>query len=309
MTEPAASLDLALVIPVWNDADGLARLLEQARSLNVFSQIVVVDDGSDVPAQAPGCTLIRHDTSRGGGVARNTGLAAVTAPHVLFFDADDLLTDALPLLLADLAGQEFDFCLFKHADSRVGAEPRWGQPDFDDRLWAEAGHAVSALKPAVPEALPLLAQTANYPWNKIYRTDFLRTHQIGCATTKVHQDIPLHWLGFFHARRVLVSDRICAWHHIAPKGRLSNRAGAERLEVFAALDPVVAATTTPDWRAALARFLPGLLDWGAVRITTDLRPRFDQAARDWLGQNIAPWLDDIAKTDPDTAQNLRGWLK
>lgn len=308
MTEPAAPFDLALVIPVWNDAAGLARLLEQAQSLGVFSQIVVVDDGSDVPVVAPGRTLIRHETSRGGGVARNTGLTAVTAAHVLFFDADDLLTDELPLLLADLAGQVFDLCLFKHADSRVAAEPRWGQPDFDERFWAEAGHAIGALKPATPEGVRLLAQTANYPWNKIYRVDFLRRHQIGCAATKVHQDIPLHWLGFIHAKTVLVSDRICAWHHIAPKGRLSNRAGAERLEVFAALDPVVAAITTPQWRGALARFLPGLLDWGAARITTELRPRFDQAAQDWLGQHIAPWLEEAAKTDPDAAQNLQRWL-
>lgn len=309
MTEPVLPLDLALVIPVWNDAEGLARLLDQARGMGVFSGIIVVDDGSDVPVVAPGCTLIRHDVSQGGGVARNTGLAQVTSDHVLFFDADDLLTGDLPRLLADLAGRRFDLCLFNHADSRVAAEPRWGQPDFDERLWAEAGHAIGALRPATPAALPLLAQTANYPWNKIYRTEFLRRHRIGCAATRVHQDIPLHWLGFLHAREVLVSDRVCAWHHVAPKGRLSNRAGAERLEVFAALDPVVDAIQTPEWRGALARFLPGLLDWGAARITADLRPRFDQAARDWLAANIAPWLPEIAKTDPDTAQNLQGWLQ
>jgi len=305
VTEPVSPLDLALVIPVWNDAPGLARLLEQARALEIFAQIVVVDDGSDIPATAPGCTLIRHATSQGGGAARNAGLAAVTATHTLFFDADDLLTDDLPLLTADLAGHAFDTCLFKHADSRVGAEPRWGQPDFDERLWAEAGHAIGALRPATPAGLPLLAQTANYPWNKIYRTAFLRDHAIECAPTRVHQDIPLHWLGFIHAKTVLVSDRICAWHHIAPAGRLSNRAGPERMDVFAALGPVVAACTTPDWQAALARFLPGLLDWGATRITPDLRPRFQQAEAEWLAAHIAPWLEGIAKTDPDTAQNLR----
>lgn len=312
MTEPVLppdpALDLALVIPVWNDAPGLARLLEQAHALGVFAQIVVVDDGSDIPAVAPGCTLIRHDTSQGGGAARNTGLAAVTTRHCLFFDADDLLTGELPLLCADLAGQNFDTCLFKHADSRVAAEPRWGQPDFDERLWAEAGHAIGALRPARPEGIRLLAQTANYPWNKIYRTAFLRDHHIACAPTRVHQDIPLHWLGLIHAQNVLVSDRVCAWHHIAPAGRLSNRSGPERLDVFAALAPVVAAATTPEWQGALARFLPGLMDWARARIAPELAPRFDRTAQDWLARHIAPWLDQIAKTDPDTAQSLRRWL-
>ena len=306
---PSQTLDLALVIPVWNDAAGLARLLDQARRMDVFSQIIVVDDGSDVPAQAPGCTLIRQASSLGGGLARNAGLGAVTSSHVLFFDADDLLTNELPLLLADLLGHRFDVCLFKHADSRVAAEPRWGQPDFDERLWAEAGHAIGALRPATPHGTALLAQTANYPWNKIYRTEFLRRHDVKCAATRVHQDIPLHWLGFIHAQTVLVTDRICAWHHIGKGGRLSNRRGIERLDLFAALDPVVAAITTPLWQGALARFLPGVLDWAAARIDRALLPRFEQTQSKWLRENIAPWQDHIMKTDPITAQNIDQRLK
>lgn len=298
-------LDLALVIPVWNDAKGLARLLAQVHAMDVFSQVIVVDDGSDVPVGAPGCILIRHGTPRGGGVARNAGLDAVTATHVLFFDADDLLTDELPLLLADLAGEVFDLCLFKHADSRVAAEPRWGQPDFDERFWTEAGHATGALRQADLRGATLLAQTANYPWNKIYRTAFLRDHGIGCAPTRVHQDIPLHWLGFIHARRVLVSDRICAWHHIATAGRLSNLSGPERLDVFEALDPVVAAATAPHWQSALARFFPGLIDWCAMRIEPALLPDLRARERAWLGRHMASWLPVIEKTDPVTAQTLR----
>jgi hypothetical protein len=308
VTEPVSPLDLALVIPVWNDAAGLARLLAQADAMGVFAQIVVVDDGSDVPVVAPGCTLIRHPSSQGGGLARNAGLAQVRTAHVLFFDADDLLTEELPLLLADLAGQDFDTCLFKHADSRVGAEPRWGQPDYDDRLWTEAGHASGAMRLASPEAVYLLAQTANYPWNKIYRTAFLRDHRIGCAATRVHQDIPLHWLGFIHAGRVLVSDRICAWHHIAPAGRLSNRSGVERLDVFVALEPVVQAAQTPQWRAALARFLPGLIDWAAARVDPELLGQLRAKERDFIAAHFAEQLPQMAKTDPDTAQTLRDRL-
>lgn len=287
--------DLALVIPVWNDAEGLARLLAVARRLGCFSQIVVVDDGSDTPVTPEAdVTLIRHDTPQGGGTARNVGLKQVRAEHVLFFDADDLITDDLTDLLADLGGHlaaagSFDVCLFKHADNRVAAEPRWGQPDWDEALWARAGHAVGALAPARPGALPILAQTANYPWNKIYRTAFLRDHGIGCADTAVHQDIPLHWLGFLAGRLVLVSDRICAWHRVtAAGGRLTNRSGAERLQVFQALAPVAAAVgeaDDPAWGAALAAFTLGLTDWIAARI--------DPAHLDALRAGERAFLTDI----------------
>jgi hypothetical protein len=289
---PPVPLDLALVIPVWNDAAGLARLLDQARGLGCFAQIVVVDDGSDTPVDpGPGVTLLRHPTPLGGGAARNAGLARVERAHVLFFDADDLLTAELLWLLADLAGAGvFDFCLFKHADSRVGAEPRWGQPDWDEGFWQRSGHAVGALAEAGPEACAHLVQTANYPWNKIYRTGFLRDHGIGCAETQVHQDIPLHWLGFLAARRVLVSDRICAWHHIAAEGgRLTNRRGAERLQVFDALTPVAraAAGAPPALRAALASFVPGLIDWIEGRIEPALIPDLRAAEAAWMAEHMA----------------------
>lgn len=306
----APSLRPALVIPVHNDAEALARLLAQARDMACFAEIVVVDDGSDPPLpEDPDLVLLRHDTARGGGLARNRGLAAVSAPYLLFFDADDLLTPELPALLAAL-GQAgtFDFCQFKYADSRVPAEGLWGQPDWDEVFWERAGAAVGHLREAPPDSWPVLAQTANYPWNKIYRTAFLRENGIGCAATQVHQDVPLHWLGYLAATRVLTSDRICAWHHVsAAGGRLTNRAGPERLEMFAALTPVAeaAAGRGPVWQGALARFSLGLIDWGAARIDPALRPRLEAEAARWLAAHLGPGLTDLGKTDPVLAQSLR----
>lgn len=291
---PTTGATLALVIPVHNDAAGLDRLLGQARGMGIFDQIVVVDDGSAPPAAVPpGVTLIRHARARGGGVARNRGLAAVACDYVLFFDADDLLTPELPRLVADLRADlakgapPFDLCLFKHADSRVAAEGLWGQPDWDERWWEAAGIGPRVLAEVPQEARPLLAQTANYPWNKILRTRFLRDHAIGCAPTLVHQDIPLHWLALIHAERMLASARICAFHRVSPgAARLTNRRGAERLGVFRALDPVArAAARDPIWAAALARFAPGLFDWIDARIDPDLRPRFAARAARWLDRH------------------------
>jgi hypothetical protein len=294
---------IALVIPVHDDAEGLARLLDQVRKLQLFAQIIVVDDGSAIPVRPmPGVRLIRHESAKGGGIARNTGLAAVRKPYVMFFDADDLMTPDLPRLIADLTDltTPFDLCLFKYADSRATAEGVWGQPDWDERFWTAAGVATGTLTEAAPATWPILAQTANYPWNKIFRTRFLRDNQIACAPTQVHQDIPLHWLAFLQARRILVSDRVCAWHHVDPGGRrLTNRQGAERLEVFTALAPVLARAVQADpvWQAAFATFVLGLTDWVAGRIDPALRPAFRKAEADWLGLHILPRSADLATKD------------
>ncbi|NAZ38183.1 glycosyltransferase family A protein, partial [Rubellimicrobium sp. CFH 75288] len=318
---------VALVVPVWNDTPHLLALLDQARDLGCFAQIVVVDDGSDPPVPSlPGVTRMRHATPRGGGAARNSGLALVRCSHLLFFDADDRLTPELPRLLDDLgllpgqvarrgAPERFDLCLFKHADSRVPAEGLWGQPDWDERFWQAEG--VGSLAEAGPEARLRLALTANYPWNRILSADFARREGIAFAETPVHQDIPPHWRALIRAERMLVSDRICAWHRIAPagegrgsgatRGRVSGRQGRERFAVLAALDAAAAdvAEAGPGWQAALVAFAPGLLDWAERRIDPGLRDEFRRTARRWMEDRLGPFLPAIGATEAGRALRRR----
>jgi mycofactocin system glycosyltransferase len=102
--------EVAVVVPVRDDADGLGRLLgtlpERVR------EVVVVDDGS-APAEADrvrrcasehGARVVRHERPRGPGAARNTGVAACAGAYVAFLDADvELAGDWLPHLLAHFA--------------------------------------------------------------------------------------------------------------------------------------------------------------------------------------------------------------
>ena len=86
--------DLSVVICSLNGAEGVGRCLEAlvAQETDARYEIVVVDDGSiddtsDV-ARAWGATLVRHAVNRGVAAARNSGIAAATAPVVAFLDDD-----------------------------------------------------------------------------------------------------------------------------------------------------------------------------------------------------------------------------
>ena len=308
-------LDTALVIPVLNDQAGLDHVLAQARAMRCFTQLVVIDDGSQ-PAMAvgPDVTLLRHETAQGPGTARNAGLIAVTTQFVLFFDADDYLMDDLPHLMADLARHTdpFDFCMFKHADSRLTDDGRWGQPYADERWWQASGLQNGALQPAPPASWPQLARTSNYPWNKVYRAAFLRDNAIACGTTQVHEDIALHWHGFLAAHNVLVSDRGCAWHYVPANGNnQTNRKGPERLAVFPAMAPIAARVAAQDndmWRAALADFGLGVVAWNRTQIAPAHLPALDQAEHHYLQTTIAPWQDAIARIDPVLARRITAQL-
>ncbi|MEV6277724.1 mycofactocin biosynthesis glycosyltransferase MftF [Nocardia sp. NPDC051832] len=83
--------DVTVIVPLYNNAEGLVRLLAALRGHNV----IVVDDGSDQPVQIPRnrgtrcrVTVLRHDRRQGPAAARNAGLRAATTDFVAFLDSD-----------------------------------------------------------------------------------------------------------------------------------------------------------------------------------------------------------------------------
>lgn len=84
MFGPAADT-VTVVIPVRDNQTGLDRLLSSLVGL----QVIVVDDGSQVPVGTPeGVRLIRFNDNRGPAAARNAGAAAADTELVAFLDSD-----------------------------------------------------------------------------------------------------------------------------------------------------------------------------------------------------------------------------
>src|SRR4051794_1527038 len=105
---------VAVVIPVWDSyvafiSEAVGSVREQA----IEAEIVVVDNASAEPLPTlDGARVVRSDLRLTTGAARNLGLGAVTAPLVVFLDADDLmLPGALAALQAGLGGGDIAFAL------------------------------------------------------------------------------------------------------------------------------------------------------------------------------------------------------
>lgn len=286
--------------------------------MGCFDRILVVDDASDLPVtDLPGdVTLLRQERSQGAGAARNRALDAVTTRHLLFFDSDDLLTAEFPALWRSLQGREFDFCMFRHADSRVQRDGRHGQIWMDEALWRQAGAQAQALARLSDAGRASLVQVANYPWNKIYRTGFLRAHDIRCSHSPVHNDITLHWRSFLHGRAILTSDRVAALHHVTSGGaRLTNRRGAERMVIFEVLAEVAEALQQAQeqalsgqvdaLQAAFWRFSSGLLGWARGHVPPRMHSLYDGRMREFLRAHLSPALFvRLAQGDPVIARRL-----
>jgi glycosyltransferase involved in cell wall biosynthesis len=94
---------VAVVIPVWDSYVGfLEEAVASVRKQHVPVELIVVDNASSVPLPPVGDgVVVRSEARLSTGAARNLGLQSVTAPLVVFLDADDLM---LPGSLTTLVG-------------------------------------------------------------------------------------------------------------------------------------------------------------------------------------------------------------
>lgn len=78
------------MIPSHNRPDALAGALQSlANQTTPADQIVVVDDGSEPPVDAPRVTVLRNETAGGANAARNRGWQHLNTDWVAFLDDDD----------------------------------------------------------------------------------------------------------------------------------------------------------------------------------------------------------------------------
>lgn len=324
-------MTLCVVIPVWNDPAGLGRLLGQVLTMPVFDQIIISDDASDPAAgpyslglasqmaealaKDPRLLWLRSDAQRGAGHARNMALDVITASHVIFFDSDDLFLPEFSVLIPELHGLDFDFCVFRHVDSRNRERGGFGPLGSDDGVWVAADAMTARPTLLALKGAAQLCRISAYPWNKIYRTDFLRETGIRCTEIPVHNDLELHWMSFLKARRILTSRRMCCEHFVEVDGqRLTNRSGIERFAVFQALHALQdALDRNPhrmDFLVPFAEFYTRLFGWIADKLEADLRDRFAAKARAFvLARMTEPQFTLIAQRNPGVATRINRMLR
>jgi glycosyltransferase involved in cell wall biosynthesis len=92
---------LGVIVPAFNEASTLSRVIERVLRQPCVAQVVIVDDGStdgtfersyslagDGSGRDRRVTVRRHEVNRGKGAAIRTGLEAIRTPIVLIQDAD-----------------------------------------------------------------------------------------------------------------------------------------------------------------------------------------------------------------------------
>jgi glycosyltransferase involved in cell wall biosynthesis len=115
---------VTVVMPAYNEAHGIGRVLDTVRDYLPTAELLVVDDASadetSAQAEAAGARVVRHPINRGNGAAVKTGIRHATGDVVLLMDADGQMNPAyIPLLLEKLA-QGFDMVVGTRSSTTQG---------------------------------------------------------------------------------------------------------------------------------------------------------------------------------------------
>ena len=82
----------SVIIPAFNEAGSIERVIGGIRSVGAWHQVIVVDDGSSdetgARAEAAGAEVVRHPYNKGNGAAVKSGVRRATGEFILILDAD-----------------------------------------------------------------------------------------------------------------------------------------------------------------------------------------------------------------------------
>lgn len=205
-TRPSVSV----IVPVFNAGVYLGRCIESLRAQTYEPiELVFVDDGStdDSPAvldryqECDQRIVVMHQRNAGPGAARNAGMDRARGDYLYFFDADDFCeANLIEVVMDRLLETDADMAVFPFKEysqlAGVAQRPTWGllgdKFPRDVFSWRDN-----------PDWIFEAFQ--NYPWNKIVKASFLRSHGI-----RYQEDVYLTEDLMYAAPCLALADKI-AW--------------------------------------------------------------------------------------------------
>lgn len=207
-----------MIIPVYKVEPYLRQCLDSVVNQTYKDlEIILVDDGSpdgcgaicDEYASKDDRIIVVHKENGGLSAARNDGIRMATGEWIAFVDSDDWLSrEYYEQMIYALGEQDVDvFCAGGYFLEKNGMDGKIVRHSVD---WEHADWAYDCPQRLLPDVL-LQRRDKNHqdgvslclPWDKIYKTSFLRENQlIYDESIKACEDVLFNFKVFYMASKV-----------------------------------------------------------------------------------------------------------
>lgn len=182
MATPSSEPDVSVILPVFNEAECIAFVVEElvtvlTASLPMTFEIVAVDDGSSdgtmnllcgLRARFPQVRVLRHSANVGQSFAFCTGFQAARGRIIVTFDADGQNDPADIPLVAGRIGPQCDCCCGYRAD-RQDTSSRKFAGKFSNRIRNSVLHEEIIDTGCSTKAFRAEFVKNLQPWNGLHR--------------------------------------------------------------------------------------------------------------------------------------------
>lgn len=227
---------VSLIIPVYNVEKYIERCFTSitSQSYKNYECIFVDDFSSDGSNRilrglisaynGPGAfKLLNHGRNQGLSVARNSGIDTASGDYVLFLDSDDAL---LPDCIENLVSLAMKYPGVDIVQGSAVTVNEKNQPAYNYTIDADMpefsdNHLAIAFELLDKTKIPVTA------WNKLIRTDYIRTHSLMFLPGIIHEDN--HWC--FLSAAVVSSMAFCkipGYRHHIRTGSIMSSSGIQK---------------------------------------------------------------------------------
>lgn len=184
---------ISIIIPVYNAENYIIRCLDSIRNQTYKNyEVIIIDDESKdnswnllseyaADNQPINFRIFKNEINRGPSITRNIGMDLATGDYIFFMDIDDALVDNLSL-------QYFAEATENDPDMVIG-KTRFLQKDEPKE---SNYHTLKNTKNTYQDNEVvdgfLSGQWAVPPWNKLYKSSFLKDNQLRFPDNLLHED-------------------------------------------------------------------------------------------------------------------------
>lgn len=279
---------ISVIIPAFNcekTIEGSVNSILSRKAVSANIEIIIVNDGStDNTRNVLENLKDRHkeiqvftQENKGAGAARNLGIEKATGDYLWFIDGDDVVNqNSINVISFEISKYKPDILIFNYKLFDESKNSFIPNSKSDTSIY----NSIPIGKAFRINECPNLLEAISYPWNKVYKTSFIKKSKLLFSETIVNNDIFFNVSSLSCAERIVKIDDALYTHFVNKiDGQLTQIFDRRRLNLIGVLketESFLKSSTniSKDSFNKFQAFKLNVLDWAVLRTSGKIKEQF-----------------------------------